>query len=90
MPNSASAMKRDRQNEKRRVRNKARKTELKTIAKKVERAINDGNRDDADVLYRRYTKRLDQAQACNVMHKNAASRCKSRMAVKLHALTQAS
>ncbi|TVR13698.1 MAG: 30S ribosomal protein S20 [Planctomycetota bacterium] len=90
MPNSASAKKRDRQNEKRRVRNKARKTELKTIAKKVERAINDGNRDEAEMLYRRYAKRLDQAQSCSVLHKNAANRHKSRMAGKLHASLQAS
>ncbi|TVR44219.1 MAG: 30S ribosomal protein S20 [Planctomycetota bacterium] len=89
MPNSASAAKRMRQNEKRRIINKSRKTELKTIAKKIERAIHDGKQDEADLLYRRYAKRVDQAAAKNILHKNAASRHKSRMAIKLHKVVAA-
>lgn len=89
MPNSASAAKRMRQNEKRRVINKSRKSELKTIAKRIERAINDGDKAEAESLYQRFAKRVDQAAAKNVLHKNAANRRKSRMAIKLHKLTPA-
>ena len=87
MPNSASAAKRLRQNEKRRVRNKTRKTELKTLAKQVERAIHDGKKDDAERLFKRYTKRLDQATAKNVLHVNTAGRRKARFAPKIAALS---
>ena len=55
MPNNASAAKRVRQNEKRRIRNKDRKTELKTIAKKIERAIHDGEQALASDLLKRYS-----------------------------------
>lgn len=89
MPNSDSAAKRMRQNEKARVLNKMRKTELKTIAKKIERAINDGNQDEAQQLFQRFTKRIDQAASRNVLHKNAASRRKSRMALKMQKVTAA-
>lgn len=83
MPSSKSAAKRDRQNEKKRLANKARKTELKTIAKKLLRAVHDGHADEAQTIYRRYAKRVDQAAAKGVLHSNAASRHKSRMAIRL-------
>lgn len=89
MPNSASAAKRLRQNEKRRVRNKMRKTELKTIAKKIDRAINDGNQAEASDLLKRFSKRIDQAASHNILHKNAANRRKSRMAIKVQAVAAA-
>ena len=78
MPNNASAAKRLRQAEKRRVANKARRTELKTITKKFLRAIHDGKKDEAGDLLKRYNKRVDQAACHSVLHKNAASRQKSR------------
>jgi small subunit ribosomal protein S20 len=89
MPSSKSAAKRDRQNEKRRIRNKARSTELKTLTKKFLRAIHDGHKDEAESLYRRFTKRLDQAAARNIVHKNTASRRKGRLGVKLSSLAAA-
>ena len=89
MPNNASAAKRVRQNEKRRIRNKDRKTELKTIAKKIERAIHDGEQALAADLLKRYSKRIDQAASKNVLHKNAASRRVSRMAIKVNGISAA-
>ena len=86
MPNSASADKRLRQNEKRRLLNKARKTELKSLAKKFDRAIHDGKKDDANTLSRELTKRLDQAACHNVVHKNYVSRHKAGIAKKLSTL----
>lgn len=84
MPNSASAAKRVRQNEKRRILNKSRTTELKTITKKFLRAVHDGDNAGAEELLRRFHKRVDQAAAKGVVHKNTADRRKARLAVKLH------
>jgi small subunit ribosomal protein S20 len=86
MPNTPSAAKRLRQNEKNRLLNKARKTELKTIVKKLDRAVHDKQPDQAQELYQRLTKRLDQAVSRNVVHKNYASRHKAIMAKRLQAL----
>jgi small subunit ribosomal protein S20 len=89
MPNTRSAAKRLRQNEKQRLRNKSRKTELKTLTKQLDRAIHDKDVGGAQTLYQRYTKRLDQAASNNVLHGNTASRRKSVMAKRLHVLTNA-
>ena len=89
MPNNASAAKRLRQSEVRRVANKMRKTELKTLNKKLLRAIHDKEADSAEQLFRRYVKRIDQAVSRNVMHKNTASRRKAQMAKHMHELTAA-
>ena len=89
MPNTRSAAKRLRQNEKRRLGNKSRKTELRTLTKKLDRAIHDKETATAQELYRRYAKRLDQASASKVLHKNTASRRKSIMAKRLHVLAKA-
>ncbi|MDA3962115.1 MAG: 30S ribosomal protein S20 [Planctomycetota bacterium] len=83
MPNCLSAAKRLRQTEKRRVRNKARKTELKTIRKKYLRSVHDGDKGDAEALLRRFMKRVDQATASGFIHKNTASRDKARLAKHL-------
>jgi len=89
MPNNASAAKRLRQTAKRRVLNKARKTELKTIRKKLLRAVHDGHKDEAEALYRRFSKRVDQAAAKGVFHKNTASRDKARLARHLNEIAAA-
>ena len=80
MPHTASAAKRHRQSEERRVRNKDRLTELKTIKKRITRAVHDGLKTEAETLYREITKRLDQASAANTLHRNTASRTKARLA----------
>ncbi len=83
MPHTQSAKKRLRQSEERRIRNKDRATELKTISKLFLRALNDGKVDDAKGLYQQLSKRLDQAAAVDVIHKNHAARTKARMAKRL-------
>jgi small subunit ribosomal protein S20 len=80
MPHTASAAKRHRQSEERRVRNKDRLTELKSIKKRITRAVHDGQKAEAETLYREVTKRLDQAAAVNTIHKNSAARTKARLA----------
>jgi len=85
MPHTASAAKRLRQSLERRTRNKMRVTQLQTISKKIQRAVKDGKKDEAQSLYRDLSQRLDQAASANVIHKNHAARAKSRMAKQLSA-----
>ena len=89
MPHNNSAKKRMRQNEARRLRNKSRLTELKTIRKQLLRAVHDGEKPQAEELYRTLTKRLDQAASLRTIPKNSASRAKSRLALKIQALAVA-
>jgi len=89
MPHTESAKKRLRQSEDRRVRNKDRTTELKSIRKKLLRALHDGEPKLADELYRDFTKRVDQAAAINTIHRNTAARAKARLAVAITAAAKA-
>ena len=73
MANIKSQIKRNRQNEKRRVRNKAVKSELKTRTKS---ALNHA---DDQVAVATAMKHIDKAAANGVIHKNAAARRKSRL-----------
>lgn len=79
MANIKSQIKRNRQNERRRLRNKAVRTELKTRVKAATDAAEQGA-DDASVVGRQAQKRLDMAAAKGAIHKNAAARRKSRLA----------
>jgi len=82
--NIKSQIKRNRQNEARRVRNKAVRSELKTRTKAAVTAA-DASADDADELARQAVKRLDKAASKGVIHKNQAARRKSRLAKRLNA-----
>lgn len=86
MANIKSQIKRNRQNEKARVRNKAVRSELKTDLKRFRTAIEAGDKDAASAAFVTATKALDQAAAKNVLHANNAANKKSRMAKKLQAL----
>lgn len=85
MANIASQKKRNRQNEKRRIRNKAVRSELKTRIKRAETAAASG--EDSEELLRAAIKRIDQAAAKGVMHQNAANRQKSRLTKRLARLS---
>lgn len=86
MANIKSQIKRNRQNEKARVRNKAVRSELKTDLKRFRTAIEAGDKDAASSAFVTATKALDQAASKNVLHANNAANKKSRMAKKLQAL----
>ena len=78
MANIKSQIKRNRQNEVRRLRNKAVRSELKTRVKRAVMLADEGG--DASVETTRLAvKRLDKAAAKGVIHKNAAARRKSRL-----------
>lgn len=79
MPNSPSAKKRLRQNDVLRIRNKAIKTAVRTQIKKVRVAVEAGELDKAESEFRTAAKKLDQAGAKGVIHKNKSARHKSRL-----------
>ena len=79
MPNTASAKKRLRQNVKRRLHNRAIKSQVRSQIRKVREAAGEGDVEKAREEFRVATKQLDQASAKNVIHKNAVARTKSRL-----------
>jgi small subunit ribosomal protein S20 len=86
--NIKSQIKRNRQNEARRLRNKAVRSELKTRGKQAVRAAEQGTDDAPDAL-RLAIKRLDKAAAKGVIHKNQAARRKSRLLKRVQAAQNA-
>jgi small subunit ribosomal protein S20 len=80
MANIKSQIKRNKQNEVRRERNKAVRSSLKTSQKKVEAAIADGDAQAAQDHAREAPKALDKAASKGVVHKRTAARRKSRLA----------
>lgn len=84
MPNIKSAKKRVKVNKTKAAANKARKSNLKTILKKADIAVTTGAA-DKEAAIRVAIKRVDQACAKGLMHKNAAARKKSQLAKKLNA-----
>jgi small subunit ribosomal protein S20 len=78
MANIRSQIKRNRTNEKRRVRNRAVKSELRT---RVKTALNvAGDEERGEEALRTALKKIDKAASKGVIHKNAAARRKSRLA----------
>jgi small subunit ribosomal protein S20 len=83
--NIKSQIKRNKQNEGRRVRNKAVRTELKTYTKKVRVATAEGNAEAAGKELAAAVRQLDKAAAKGIMHKRTAARRKSRLARAVNA-----
>ncbi len=86
MAHSLSAKKRIRQNAKRRVINRSRKSMVRTQVKHFEAALGAGEVDQANEQFVLLTKKLDKVASTSTMHKNTASRMKSRMARRLNAM----
>ncbi len=82
MANIKSQIKRNRQNEKRRIRNKSVRSEMKTLVKDA-RIANEAGRDDAEDILRQALKSIDKAAQKGVIHKNQAARRKSRLVKEL-------
>ena len=78
MANIKSQIKRNRQNERRRLRNKVARTELKTRVKGAKQDLESGAEDAVDRV-RSAQKRLAKAGAKGVVHKNQAARRTSRL-----------
>ena len=87
MANIKSQKKRNIQNEKRRQRNLAAKTSLKTSTKKVHAAVAAGEADEAVARQREAARALDKAASKGVLHKKTAARKKSRLAKSANAVS---
>lgn len=83
MPNIKSAKKRVKVNKTKAAANKARKSNLKTIIKKAELAAANQS-PDMETAVRLAIKRVDQACAKNLLHKNNAARKKAHLAKLLN------
>ncbi|GAA4713772.1 30S ribosomal protein S20 [Phytohabitans rumicis] len=86
MANIKSQIKRNRQNEKRRLRNKSVKSSLKTAIRKFNEASEAGDAAVATTLMRDASRKLDQAVSKGVIHKNQAANRKSAIAKRLQSL----
>lgn len=84
MAHSLSAKKRIRQNVKARARNRWRKAGYRTQIKDYRELILHGTVEDAEAKLREIYKTLDQVASTPAMHKNTASRYKSRLAAQLN------
>ncbi|NLF09110.1 MAG: 30S ribosomal protein S20 [Pirellulaceae bacterium] len=83
MPNIKSAKKRLKQSVGLRQRNRAEKSAIKTECKKVLAAVEDGNAELAETVFRKTSKKVDKAASKKVIHRNAAARVKSRLSAKI-------
>lgn len=87
MANVKSAEKRIRVTEAKTLRNRMIKSALKTTIKKFEAAVAGNNAEEAKVAFVNAVRALDMAASKGVIHKNMASRKKSRLAAKLNGLS---
>lgn len=79
MANTASAKKRARQSEDRRKRNQAQRSMLRTHIKKVVRALNAGDKTEAEAAYKAAVPVIDSMAHKGLIHRNKAARHKSRL-----------
>lgn len=87
MANIKSQIKRIRTNEKARVRNKAVKSELKTLVRKVRESVEEGNKEEAAAALTIASRKLDKAASKGVIHQNQAANRKSKLAKQVDALS---
>ena len=83
MANTRSAAKQARASLRRGAQNKSIKSRLHTVEKKFLAAVTDKKTEDANALYRQLSSALDKAAKTKVIHRNNASRKKSRLSAHL-------
>ena len=86
MANIKSQIKRNKQNEKRRLRNKAVKSSLKTAIRKFNVATAAGDTELANSLLRDASRKLDKAVSKGVIHRNQAANRKSAIAKRVSSI----
>lgn len=87
MANIKSAIKRARQNEKLRQHNASARSMLRTYVKNVVKAAAAGNQEDAHAAYAKAQPIIDKAASKGLIHKNKASRLKSRLSARVKGMT---
>ncbi len=84
MANHKSALKRIRQTEKRRLRNRQVRSQLKTVLKKFYSVVDGGSEgEDLGKVHRQTVSSIDRAATKGVLHKRAAARKISRITAYL-------
>lgn len=86
MANIKSQIKRNLTNEKRRLRNKAVKSELKTLVRRFREAADSGDTERANASLLIASRKLDKAASKGVIHPNQAANRKSAMAKRFASL----
>ena len=86
MANIKSQEKRNRTNERRRLRNKSVKSSLHTAIRRFREAAESGDKDKATELLASTNRKLDKAASKGVIHKNQAANKKSALALTLNKL----
>ncbi len=89
MANSAQARKRARQAVQRRARNASMRSTLRTAIKRVRKAILAGDKSAAQTIYRESVSVIDHIADKKIIHKNKASRHKSRLSAQIKAMASA-
>eukprot|EP00210_Caulerpa_lentillifera_P009583 g9140.t1 len=87
MANTLQSKKRARQNERRYVVNKARRSRIRTYLRKVEEAIASGDQFSAIAALRAAQPELARGVTKGVVHKNTAARKMSRLSARVKALS---
>jgi len=86
LANHKSAIKRAKQNELRRVRNRSRRTRMKHVMKSLEEALTSNNPELAASRLRETVSIIDRTACKGVIHKNHAARKVSRLTQRVNAL----
>jgi len=89
MANTRSAAKQARASVRKQTHNKSIKSRLHTLEKKFLATVSAKKADDASALYRLLSSALDKAAKTQVIHRNNASRKKSRLSARLKAAAAA-
>lgn len=87
MANIQSAIKRARQNTKRRAHNRARRSRMRTFIANAQDVIADGDKEQTDVAVRQAISEIDRAVSKGVLHRNNAARRKARLMKRYNALS---
>lgn len=87
MATHVSALKRARQSERRRLRNTAIKSTLKTFSKKLLKAVEEKNAEEAQKALNRAISAIHRASSKKVVHKKTAARKISRLTKRVNALS---
>jgi len=85
MANTKSSEKSIRQTRTRTKRNRAKKTKIRVLRKEALAALAKGDKTAAQKAYDKFASAADKAAKTKTLHKNTASRLKSRMAARLAA-----
>lgn len=86
MANSAQARKRARQSEKQRAHNGSLRSTLRTAIKRVRKAVEAGDKAAAQAVFQQSVAVIDRIADKKIVHKNKASRDKSRLSAAIKAI----